>query len=170
MKHSVKTTTMAVAVVAAMAAAAGAQALEQGMTQQSRQYVSGGVSIEEASMLEAQRLDYRLWLLTVDKKSGAWLAGAMASIRNNQDKVVLNTQLDGPYLLVDLAPGRYAIEVTLEGKTQRSTVVIAERGLRQVIARFDTGAEVSPDMPDRTLPMVAAVSLATPVPDFQRTQ
>lgn len=134
-----------------------------GQTNQSRPYITGGVSIEEASALEANRRDYRLWIVTADR-SGAWLAGARARLLDAVGTTVLETTLEGPYLLVDLAPGRYTVEVTLGGQTQTRTVSVGTRGTRQLVVHFDTGAEVSPEMPDRqvTPPSIGEADAAMP--------
>lgn len=141
---------VAVAALAAMSAATVASAQVSGETAQNRPYVHGGVSIEEARKLEQQRNDYRLWLVTADR-SGAWLAGAKTRVKDARGEVVLDTVLDGPYLLVDLAPGRYTIETEVEGRTRTQTVSVGSSGTRQLVMYFDTGADVSPDMPDRTV-------------------
>lgn len=130
-----------------------------GKTDQDRPYVMGGASIEEAFSLEAVRDDYRLWLVTADQASGAWLAGARTTIRDAGGNEVLQTTLDGPYLLVDLAPGRYTVETELDGQRKTHTVSIGRQGTRQVIAYFDTQAARSPEMPDRRIAPVDAEPL-----------
>ncbi|MCE2645342.1 MAG: carboxypeptidase-like regulatory domain-containing protein [Burkholderiaceae bacterium] len=159
MNPSSRTTLIFAAILASAGVTGSALALDQGTTRQSRPYVSGGVSIEEVEMLESHRNDYQLWLVTADLVSGAWLAGARVSIRDAKDQPVLDTQLDGPYLFVNLLPGRYSLDVTQHGATQHSTVLISGRGLQQVMTRFKTGAEVSPEMPDHS---PAKVSPAEP--------
>lgn len=155
-------TTLIVAVTLAMTGLAGtAQALEEGTTEQMRPFVSGGVSLEEVKSLESQRLNYQLWLVTLDKVSGAWLAGAQVAIRDAKGALVLETKLDGPYLFVDLLPGRYSIDATLEGATQSSSLHVTGRGLRQVLARFDTGVAVSPEMPEHPLAKALAADPET---------
>jgi hypothetical protein len=135
--------------LAALTSFGAAFAQSSGETAQNRPYVTGGVSIEEARALEQQRNDYRLWLVTADRGSGAWLAGAKTRVKDARGEVVLDTVLEGPYLLVDLAPGRYTIEAEVDGRTRTQTVSIGSSGTRQVVMYFDTAAELSPDMPDR---------------------
>lgn len=130
-----------------------------GMTEQDRPYITGGVSIEEAYSLEAARDDYRLWLVTADRHSGAWLAGARATIRDDSGNEVLQTTLQGPYLLVDLAPGRYKVTTDYQGQSTSQTVAVGGQGTRQVIAYFDADASLSPDMPDRTIAPIGAQPL-----------
>ena len=151
MNRTARTTVIAAAVVATFGIAAGARAIEQGTTRQDRPFVSGGVSIEEVAKLEANRRDYQLWLVTLDEVSGAWLAGARAVIRDAQGETVLETQLDGPYLFVSLLPGSYAIDVTLEGKTVRRSLRVSGGAVQKLLAHFNTGVEVSPEMPAHPL-------------------
>jgi hypothetical protein len=151
MNSSARTTMIFAAILATAGVATPARALEQDMTQQSQPYVSGGVSIEEVDLLESRRSDYQLWLVTADQVSGTWLAGAQVSIHDAKRTALLDARLDGPYLFVALLPGRYSIDVTLEGVTQRSSVLISGRGLQQVVTRFKTGVDVSPEMPGHPL-------------------
>jgi hypothetical protein len=140
--------------VASLALAAGtatAQLRSDGETAQNRPYVSGGASIEDAQALEQQRNDYRLWLVTAAAGSGAWLAGAQTVVRDSRGNVVLDTVLGGPYLMVDLAPGRYTIDVTHEGQRRTQNVNVGASGTRQVVMYFNSPAEVSPEMPDRSI-------------------
>jgi hypothetical protein len=150
----------------AAAAAAGVELPEQdhryqlggvaGTTEQDRPFITGGVSIEEAYSMEAVRDDYRLWLVTADQATGAWLAGATATIRDGRGNEVLQTTLEGPYLLVDLQPGRYTIETEFNGQRKSESVQIGRQGTRQVIAYFNAEVTRSPDMPDRKIAPVGA--------------
>ena len=127
-----------------------------GETEQNRSYITGGVSIEEARALEAARNNYRIWVVTADRQSGAWLAGAEARVVDGRGNTILDTTIEGPYLLVDLEPGRYTVEVTMNGQTQRHNVTVGSRGTRQLMTYFKADAEVSPDMPDRQIAPVGA--------------
>ncbi len=142
---------LAFASLALIADSATAQSRSEGETTQNRPFISGGVSIEEVEALEQQRNDYRLWLVTAAAGSGAWLAGAQTVVRDSRGSVVLETVLSGPYLMVDLAPGRYTIDVTLEGQRRTQTVSVGSSGTRQVVMYFDSPADVSPEMPDRSI-------------------
>lgn len=142
---------LAFASLALVASGTSAQLISEGQTSQSRPFVSGGASIEDAQALEQQRKEYRLWLVTAAAGSGAWLAGAQTVVRDSRGAVVLETVLSGPYLMVDLAPGRYTVDVTHEGQRRTQTVSVGSSGTRQVVMYFDSPAEVSPDMPDRSI-------------------
>lgn len=136
-------------IAVALCASGLAQAETAGETAQNRRFVSGGVSIEEAQALERQRNDYRLWLVTAARGTGAWLADAHAVLRDADGSVVLDTILQGPYLLVDLAPGRYTIEATVKGQKRTETVTVGSSGHRQLVMYFDQEVEVSPDRQER---------------------
>lgn len=134
-----------------------AQALERGTTAQQRAYVSGGVGAQEQAELEAMQRRFTLWVLTVDARSGAWLSDAAVELRAADGAVVLATQMAGPYLLVDLAPGRYQLIVTVAGQTRAQPVHVAAGGVRRVVLRFDTGADVLPAPVERDRTSMAAV-------------
>jgi len=53
--------------------------------------------------------------ITVTAKSGAYLADSHIKIQAARGQMILDTQLDSPYLLVDLAPGRYNVEAMHQG-------------------------------------------------------
>jgi hypothetical protein len=142
---------LAIGSVALAAGTATAQLRSEGETAQNRPYVSGGATIEDVEALEQERNDYRLWLVTAAAGSGAWLAGAQTVVRDSRGNVVLDTVLSGPYLMVDLAPGRYTIDVTHEGQRRTQNVNVGASGTRQVVMYFDSPAEVSPEMPDRSV-------------------
>ena len=131
-----------------MLLAPAAQALQAGKTAQQRDYVSGGISREELDQLAQMKARYTLHLLTAAKGSGAHLAGVKVSIVDDRGQPVLATEMDGPWLYVDLAPGRYRIEANFEGQVERRQTQIAPTGRRQLIIYFASDAEVSPDLID----------------------
>jgi hypothetical protein len=137
-----------------------APAYERGLTEQNRQFVTGGVGREEQLELEAQQRRFSLWLITADERSGAWLSDAAVEIRDAHGAPVLATTMTGPYLLVDLDPGRYRLLVTLRGETRALSTDVSRDIVRRVVVRFNTGADVLPDprdrMSDRTVLAVAA--------------
>ena len=51
--------------------------------------------------------------------------------------MILDTQLDAPYLLVDLAQGKYNVEATLQGKKQQQSVDIGESRRAKIVFSFD---------------------------------
>ena len=116
-------------------------------------FVSGGVTVEDRLAMSAERAQYNLWVATVAKPSGAYLANAKLRIVNVRDKsVVLERTMDGPWLLATLPAGNYDVSATFRADGTDKDQVLSERasvgksGQRQVVLRFASSAQVSPDM------------------------
>ena len=121
-----------------------AWALQRGRTLQDRAYASGGVAESEQLELQAERPACSLWIVTAARRSGAYLAEARVSIRDDRRQLVFDGTLDGPWLLIDLAPGRYGIETSWQGQVVRSTTTIRAGEHRQIVAYFVLADEPGP--------------------------
>jgi hypothetical protein len=99
-------------------------------------YVSGGVGADARQELLAKEREYNLKIIAADK-SGDYLADVQVVIESARKERVLDTTMDGPILLVKLAPGTYTVRATLDAKTLTRTVTIAAQGLRQEDFRWD---------------------------------
>lgn len=131
--------------VACSLAAAPAIALVEGRTAQDRPFVSGGVDAGELADLRTKQPFFSVSVLTA-ARSGAYLAGVQVRIFDGAGKLVLDTEMDGPYLLVDLAPGRYRLEATNEGETQKRTLTVQAGRSQRLVLYFKSDAEVSRDL------------------------
>jgi hypothetical protein len=132
---------------------AGKPALARLKTATGLPYLSGGISVEDRATMRAERSEYSLWVATVAKPSGAYLAGARLRVVDLKSKTaVLEREMDGPWLMVSLPPGQYQVEAQFKPagadkfQTLSEQVSIAPSGLRQALLRFDSKALVSPDM------------------------
>lgn len=124
---------------AALAAAtpfAAAQSLVEGRTDQDRRFVAGGIGLEESEQMKVASQEFPLTVI-VATKTGAYLADTHITIEDSKGHPVLETQLDAPYLLVDLARGTYRVEATHEGQKQRRSVDIAAGTRARVVFGFD---------------------------------
>jgi hypothetical protein len=130
----------------AIFAALPAAAMTDGRTSQDRPFVSGGVSESELADIRTKQPFFSLSLLTAAKGSGAHLAGVRVRIVDGTGNQVVETEMDGPYLLVDLMPGKYQLEATNEGETQKRALVIREGAAQRLVLYFKSDAEVSPDL------------------------
>jgi hypothetical protein len=117
----------------------------RGSSAQGRALVSGGVSFEELQALHARRDEYNLWLVTAAKRSGAYLADVRVKISDTERRTVFEGLLDGPWLFIDLAVGRYTVEAGFNGETQRKMTTIHPGDHHQVFFYFDVPDEVSPE-------------------------
>jgi hypothetical protein len=115
---------------------AAAQPVQEGRTAQDRRFVAGGIGLDESEQMKSMSRDFTL-SITVAAKSGAYLADSHLKIQDARGKTVLDTQLDTPYLLVDLASGKYNVEATLQGKKQQQSVDIAANMRAKVVFSFD---------------------------------
>jgi hypothetical protein len=129
---------------------AGAQAVQEGKTAQGHAYVSGGVSQAEQAYLHARHESFSLWAVTAAKKSGAYLVDVRVKITDAQQRVMFDAPLDGPWLLIDLPQGRYDIQASLGGETQRAVTTIHPGDHHQAFFYFPVDAEVSPERDQST--------------------
>jgi hypothetical protein len=135
---------IALAFIAALAAFPAAS-MTDGRTAQDRPSVSGGITPDEVADLRTKQPFYNLSVLTAARGSGAYLASVKVRIVDAQTTPVLETVMDGPYLLVDLAPGKYQLELVNEGETQKRTLTMQEGRPQRLVVYFNSDAEVSPD-------------------------
>ncbi len=115
---------------------AAAQSVQEGRTAQDRRFIAGGIGLDESEQMKSMARDFTL-SITVAARSGAYLADSHVTIQDARGKMVLDTQLDAPYLLVDLASGKYNVEATLQGKKQQQSVDIAESRRAKIVFSFD---------------------------------
>ena len=132
-------------VVLGLALTSVVSAATRGTSAQGRALVSGGVSFEELQALHARRDDYNLWLVTAAKRSGAYLADVRVKIIDAERRPVYEGLLDGPWLFIDLALGRYTVEATFNGQTQKTVTAIHLGDHHQAFFYFDVPDEVSPE-------------------------
>lgn len=99
-------------------------------------YISGGVGEGEAAamLVEAKAWPLMLELSQLEGGRGAWIFGAQIQILSNK-KVVFDARADGPYILINLDPGVYAIQASYQDVEQHKVVSI-KAGQSQKIAIF----------------------------------
>lgn len=139
------------AAVAGGSAAAAAGPV-RGRTADGAAFVAGGVSAEDRSAMHAERGAYSLWVATVARPSGAYLADVQLRIVEPKSRrVVLERKLEGPWLLAALPPGPYDVtgRFRAAGASADETITvrvnIAKGTQRQAVLRFASSAQVSPD-------------------------
>ena len=119
-----------------------------GKTIQGEPFVSGGIGADEQAALKKDLSQYNLWIQTA-AKSGPFLSDATVKIVDEADTVVLDTQLDGPWLIVKLGPGQYKVAVTYGGKTVERSTQIHPGDHHQMIFYFDANVDVLPKGEER---------------------
>jgi hypothetical protein len=134
-------------VVAALSlafSAAAADGLAHGRTPAGQMFVSGGIGQDELAALDAERGSYSLWIITAAKVTGAFLADVQVRITDAKNQVVFDEHLAGPWLLVNLPPGRFDVEASLEGETLKRSTTIHIADHHQIVFYFDVQADVLP--------------------------
>lgn len=138
-----------------MKARAGSQpkVFFRGKTDAGLAILSGGNTVGDRVTMHADRGTYSLWVATVAKPSGAYLADVKLRIVNLGDKsVALERTMEGPWLPAALPAGKYDVSATLkaDGASKEHTltnrVTVVKTGQRQVVLRFDSPAKVGPEM------------------------
>jgi hypothetical protein len=106
-------------------------------------YVTGGIGEREAN-LEHQLKSHPLAveLLEHAGKAEEFTANAMVRITDWHGHTVLDARAGGPFMLVDLPPGRYSIQATLAGDTLRkSHVWVTEVKTARATFEFPAGTD-----------------------------
>jgi len=124
-------------VAAAMLGTAWAQ-LPPPQTAGGVEYITGGFGADMSEAFKAAESDYPLALVfaATDEGGGSrpYLADVSVVIKRGNGEVVMEVPSAGPYLLMRLEPGPYAVEATYMGKTQTHNVTVKEGGpTRQVM-------------------------------------
>jgi len=99
-------------------------------------YLSGGIGMDERAEMQKVRNDYSL-LVTISAKTGEYLGRARVTIVGANDAIVLETTMDGPMLLVNLRPGKYALRVNSGAVTKMVTTTIGANGHSEAALVWD---------------------------------
>jgi hypothetical protein len=151
MRSAFPTVRQVVALMALAVVAMPAGAIVRGTTDSGRDFVSGGVGSEEMEAINRERTRYGLAVLTAAKGSGAFLSDIHVRITDAHESQVLDTVMDGPWLLVDLPAGRYTITATLNGQVQKTSLSLGNNGHHQATFYFDTHDEIEPTGTEHTV-------------------
>jgi hypothetical protein len=91
-------------------------------------YITGGIGSTEAKAFESQLTKHRLAIEVLEHtgKRDAFTGDATVTIADKSGNPLLDVQTDGPFLLVDLPPGRYSVTASLNEKVlKKRTVYVA---------------------------------------------
>ncbi|HYM48338.1 MAG TPA: hypothetical protein VES91_07640 [Burkholderiaceae bacterium] len=125
------------------ASLAVAAAIVEGQTANDRRYVVGGIGQGEVEQLKQIADKYSLQMI-VSSRAGAYLADMHVRIMGANSQKILDTQLNAPWLLVDLMPGNYTVFVTHQGgKAQERKITIASGKRTELAVQFDVPADTA---------------------------
>lgn len=121
--------------------AADMKALPEAQTQNGITYLSGGIGLDESEAMKAAARDYTLMITCSVQPTGKYLADVKVNITDKSGSPVLETVIDGPMLLVQLAPGQYRISAKNDGVTMNRTVNIGSEHPTRVNLSWPGGAD-----------------------------
>lgn len=142
-KWWVRPLAIGIALLAAVASMPAAHALEEGLppvfAHGPVSYVSGGVGADEATAMKEAARAFPLEILFVEKaESGrrAYSADNQVVVLDAGGNTVLNTSSDGPYMLIDLPPGRYTVVAEDDGRYQKQITRISPGGHQRIVFQW----------------------------------
>jgi hypothetical protein len=107
-------------------------------------FVAGGVGAEEVETLAAERARWPLAVRVAARRSGASLIDVHLCIRDAAGRPVFDSQLQAPWLLIDLPPGHYDIVGVHAGEVARQAVTVPVHGHRESVLYFPVAGEAAP--------------------------
>ena len=90
-------------------------------------YLSGGIGLDQSVAIKGAMRDYALVLTFVRRapSGNEYLSDVLVTITDMKGKTVLETPSDGPFMLANLKNGRYAINASYNGQSERYIVNIS---------------------------------------------
>jgi hypothetical protein len=131
--------TLAFAVLLAAPLVRAQSDLPQEQRQGSITYIAGGIGSDEADAMRRAATSYPLTLELAARSGGlrdGFIADARVEIDDLKGQTLLATKVDGPFLLVRLPAGSYALQVAWEGAVERKNVTIASGERLHVVFEF----------------------------------
>ena len=127
-----------------------ADATAQGVNSGGHPFLIGGIGRDEAELLASERSHFALTVRTAAAGSGAYLSDVHLSIRDAAGELVFDATLDGPWLLIDLPPGRYVVAGVQDGQVQQREVTLQAGAHRECVLYFTVEGELRPFHGDDT--------------------
>jgi hypothetical protein len=99
-------------------------------------FITGGIGVDEARAMRAERAHYPLALTFAQHFDGRdrFLSGVHVEIHDTDGVPLLCATSDGPYLFVDLPAGRYRVSAATGGGRTLERWVTVTQGGRQDLA------------------------------------
>ncbi len=96
-------------------------------------FVSGGVGQEGREILKGMGKEYTLKLIFSNKK-GEYLSDVVVKVLDHNDKTILTTVSNGPWLFINLPSGTYHLETGLRDNEKKISRVHIEKGTQKVVS------------------------------------
>jgi opacity protein-like surface antigen len=127
-------------ILASQAAPAADLPLPAAQQQGAISFVTGGIGSDEAQAFRSAAAQYNL-RLTLAAVSGEFFAGVRVTLRDAQGNTVVEAVSDGPYLFLNVPPGRYQVTADNLGQVQRRNALVRTKGATELYLRWKTTTE-----------------------------
>jgi hypothetical protein len=103
-------------------------------------YIMGGVGQTEAAAIKHVAKYYPLELEFVlkAKPKDEYLSDVQVRIKDAHDKMVLNVNSNGPFLLARMPAGKYTVSAERDGKVEHRQVAIAAKDHQRVVFEWQS--------------------------------
>ena len=103
-------------------------------------YIMGGVGQTEAAAIEhvAKYYPLELEFLQKAKSKNEYLSDVQVRIKDAHDKMVLNVNADGPFLLAKIPAGKYTVSAERNGRVEHRQVEITAKDHRRVVFEWQS--------------------------------
>jgi hypothetical protein len=103
-------------------------------------YIIGGIGQTEADAIKHAAKYYPLELefLLKAKPKAEYLSNVQVRIKDAHDRMVLNVNADGPYLLANMPAGKYTISAERNGKVEHRQIEISATDHRRVVFEWQS--------------------------------
>jgi hypothetical protein len=116
-----------------------AAALPNEQVQGSVHFISGGIGKDEAAAMQHAMKRYPLSLEFVAKARtrDEFLADVPVTVQDSRGHVVLKTMSTGPFLLINVHPGKYVVTAEQGGKTEKRTAEVQTKGGERLVFEWN---------------------------------
>jgi len=92
--------------------------------------LNGGAGEEEVRWFKAQSAQYPLQVV-ISGRGGEYGVADTLTIKHGEQELVTVPDA-GPWVMMDLPPGRYTVEATFDGRTERRNVQLNGKGVQRL--------------------------------------
>jgi hypothetical protein len=136
--------------LAAAAAATGLLALSAaaatpGVSPGGWPYIEGSTALQDEVVLQAHQRQYSLLVMTAARGDDTTLPGVRVRVLDGEQAAGFDRVLHGPWLLIDLPPGRYEVDASHRGLRQRQPVVIGAGDHQAMVFYFEQAGTAPAD-------------------------
>lgn len=132
---AVGTLAVAVAIGAFVALVTGAAALDRGVDR-GVAFMSGGVGLDEREEIARWESSFNVKIVTATQGAGAFIASVHVDIHRGEE-LVFDRTMDGPWLLLRMAPGRYVVTANADGRLRRAQLAVSATGRTTLVLRWE---------------------------------